>query len=67
MFKKNDVDELIDDLKAKNLKSVQLITGRFDWANWGLKELGQTPFEECPENRCFAFRSFLVQDANSNR
>lgn len=64
---KNDFDDLINELKTKNLKSVQLITGRFDWTNWGLNELGTKPFETCQEKRCYAFRSFITQEPNKNR
>jgi hypothetical protein len=65
--KKNDFDDLLYQLKTQNIKSVQLITGRFDWANWGLNELGTKPFENCKEKRCYAFRSFIVQQANVKR
>lgn len=41
----------------KNLKSVQLLTGRFAFKNWQLDELGEAPFKNCPEKRCYAFRS----------
>lgn len=50
-------DDLLEDIKLKNLKSVQLLTGRFDFKNWELDELGETPFQYCPEKRCFAYRS----------
>jgi hypothetical protein len=65
--KKNEFDDLLKKLKKQNLKSVQLLTGRFDWINWGLYELGTMPFETCPEKRCYAFRSFITQEANRER
>ena len=60
--KKNDFDDLLWEIKKKNLKSIQLLTGRFHFVNWRLgTELGEIPFANCPEKRCYAFRSFLLQ------
>lgn len=50
-------DGLIGEIRRKNLKSVQLLTGRFNFINWELPELGEVPFQHCPEKRCYAFRS----------
>lgn len=54
-------ESLHDQLEWRNLKSIQLLTGRFDFENCGLTQgLGKSPFEECPgEKRCFAYRSLL--------
>jgi hypothetical protein len=51
---------LLKKIKSKNLKSIQLLTGRFHFVNWKLEhDLGEVPFEKCAEKRCFAFRSIL--------
>ena len=50
-------DDLIDEIHRKNLKAVQLVTGRFDFENWEFDRLGEEPFKSCPEQRCYAFRS----------
>jgi hypothetical protein len=58
-------NDLIDDIHARNLKSVQLLTGRFQLKNWEFNELAENPFKNCPEKRCYAFRSHsLFQIAN---
>lgn len=54
----NRHDALVDQIHKLNLKSVQLLTGRFDFYNWELGDrLGEEPFKNCAEKRCFAFRS----------
>lgn len=50
-------DDLIRNIHSKKLKAVQLITPRFGNPNWHFMQLGQHPFEDCPESRCYAFRS----------
>lgn len=56
----SNYDNLIHKIKQKNLKSIQLLTGRFHFLNWKLgHELGQTPFKNCAEKRCYAYRSLL--------
>jgi hypothetical protein len=50
-------DDLLDQIHRKNLKSVQLLTGRFDYKNWEFDELGEAPFRQCAEKRCYAYRS----------
>lgn len=57
LYKLFTYDDLIDDIKSRNLKAVQLLTGRFDFKNWEFDELGEAPFRNCPESRCYAFRS----------
>lgn len=55
-------DSLIDKLQSNQLKSVQLLTNRFDYINWKLGHgLGLEPFKNCPEKRCYAFKPFLFQ------
>jgi hypothetical protein len=49
-------DEINEEIESKGLKSVQLLTQRFYFPNWGLEKLGQSPFLKCPEKRCFAFQ-----------
>ncbi len=48
-------DALVDDIRQKNLKSVQMLTGRFAFYQWQFNELGEAPFKHCPETRCYAF------------
>ena len=50
-------NNIIHELRKKNLKSVHLLTGRFDFWNWQIKTLGEDPFKNCPETRCYAFES----------
>jgi hypothetical protein len=58
-------NDLLDDIRARNLKSVQLLTGRFGFKNWEFDALGEEPFKNCPEKRCYAFRSHpLIHIAN---
>lgn len=52
----NEFDEIIEEIESKGLKSVQLLTQRFYFPNWGLEKLGQSPFLKCPEKRCYAFQ-----------
>jgi len=58
-----DEDEIIDTIHKNNLKAVQLLTGRFstnDWSNT-LAHLGEYPFQNCPEKRCYAFKPFYFR------
>lgn len=50
-------DEIIRNIHEQKLKAVQLITPRFENPNWSFMNLGKYPFENCPESRCYAFRS----------
>lgn len=50
-------------IKVDNLKVIQLYTGVFDWKNWDQPGLGQIPFKNCPENRCYAVRPYVTQTA----
>jgi hypothetical protein len=53
---------LIYQYKKLNVKTIQLLTGRFHFKNWELgHELGDEPFKECPEKRCYAFKTMLGQ------
>lgn len=52
--------------KNPNLKYVQLYTGVFDYTDWNEKGLGQIPFEQCDEKRCFAFKPHITQTAVEN-
>jgi hypothetical protein len=54
-------DKFIDHLKSRNLKSVQLLTGRFLFKNWEFDDLGVQPFKGCEENRCYAFQTMFLQ------
>ena len=59
----NNYDVLIKKIKEKNLKSIQLLTGRFAFYNWelgevGINNLGEEPFRDCPEKRCYAFKTY---------
>ena len=56
--RQNDADLLF---KNKNLKYVQLLTGRFDYINWALPNLGEEAFKNCKEKRCFAFKPFTIR------
>jgi alpha-1,3-fucosyltransferase len=50
--------DLIEELRKKNLKSVHLLTGRFAFPNWQFYDgLGEEPFKNCPVTRCYAFTS----------
>ena len=58
-----DEDEIIDSIHKNNLKAVQLLTGYFsknDWSNT-LARLGEYPFQNCPEKRCYAFKPFFFR------
>jgi hypothetical protein len=56
----NDFDDLIMKLKSKNYKTIHMLTGRFFFVNWKLgHKLGSVPFRNCPEKRCYAYRSVL--------
>ena len=56
----SDFDDLITELKSKNFKTIHMLTGRFFFVNWQLgHKLGSVPFRECPEKRCYAYRSLL--------
>ena len=51
-------EDVITQIHAKNLKAVQLLTERFIGKNWSLNDgLGEAPFKECPEKRCYAFKN----------
>ncbi|RNA22862.1 alpha-(1-3)-fucosyltransferase C-like [Brachionus plicatilis] len=50
-------ESTVKKIHSQNIKAVQLITARFHYNNWMFKDLGIEPFKNCPENRCFAFRS----------
>ena len=51
-------EDVITQIHSKNLKAVQLLTERFHWKNWGFPEgLGEAPFKDCPEKRCYAFKN----------
>jgi len=55
-------DELIDKLQKNNLKSIQILTYRFDYYYWKLGHgWGQEPFNNCPEKRCYAFKPIYFQ------
>lgn len=55
-------DDLIARLHKKNLKSVQILTYRFDYFYWKLGHgWGQEPFQNCPEKRCYAFKPVYFQ------
>ena len=54
--------KLIAHLKNRNIKTIQLLTGRFNFKNWELQhDLGNEPFKFCPEKRCYAFKNLLSQ------
>ena len=54
---------VITHYQNQNIKTIQLLTGRFNFKNWELDhELGEEPFKLCPEKRCYAFRTFLSQN-----
>ena len=54
---------LILRLQNENVKTIQLLTGRFNFKNWELGHgLGEEPFIFCPEKRCYAFKSILGQE-----
>jgi hypothetical protein len=44
-------NKLIEQIHARQLKAVQLLTERFAYKNWGLGQLGTRPFAECAEKR----------------
>lgn len=54
-------DDLIKEIHENKLKAVQLLTERFEYKNWGIGDLGQKPFENCEEKRCYAFKPFRFQ------
>ena len=55
-------DDYINEISKKKLKSIQLLTGYFHYKNWSLgHSLGQEPFKNCPETRCYAFQTLLIQ------
>lgn len=49
-------DRTVERIHAQNLKAVQLLTQYFYFRNWAQTELGQHPFAQCPEKRCYAFQ-----------
>jgi len=49
--------------RDSSLKYVQLYTGVFDYKNWDQGGIGRIPFQGCPEDRCFAVKTFAVQSA----
>lgn len=56
-------DDIVDQIHARNLKAVQLLTRKFSYLEWGLGELGERPFERCAETRCYAFKNqFFLQE-----
>lgn len=55
-------DNLLNEINKKDLKSIQLYTGYFHYKNWNVgNTLGKEPFKNCPEKRCFAFQTSLLQ------
>lgn len=60
-------NNLIDRLHEQNLKAVQLLTEIFDTQNWAIGELGQAPFKNCQEKRCYVFKPFKYSQAPLER
>lgn len=60
----NEISEnlIVTRIHDNQLKAVQLITQRFYFPNWGLPELGRSPFQKCPETRCYAFQSHIFRN-----
>jgi hypothetical protein len=50
-------EDTAEEIHKRGLKAVQLWTPKFGSKTWEFAELGEKPFESCPEKRCFAFRS----------
>lgn len=57
LISKFEYENVVKKIHSQNLKAVQLITARFHYNNWMFSGLGVEPFKNCPESRCFAFRS----------
>ena len=53
LFYSMDVFKLKDVASSTNYKTIQLLTERFSYKNWLLGELGDYPFRDCTEKRCF--------------
>ena len=45
------------EISLHDFKSIQLLTDRFDWDNWGFNTLGKDQFKNCEEKRCYIFKS----------
>lgn len=58
-----DEDDIIGSIHKNNLKAVQLLTGRFSANDWNtlIPQLGEFPFRNCPEKRCYAFKPFYFR------
>jgi hypothetical protein len=66
-YKKVEEEDIVEWIQKKNLKAIQLYNERFTFDNWGLSELGEYPFRQCKEKRCFAFKPFkYIQRALEN-
>ena len=51
-------NDLINEIHQRGFKAVQLLTKEFLNKTWSETELGERPFTECAEKRCFAFKPF---------
>ena len=58
-----DEEDIVDTIHKKNLKAVQLLTGRFSSNDWQsmYARLGEFPFQGCQEKRCFAFKPYYFR------
>ncbi len=50
---------LIENIHSADLKAVELVTRYFLDKNWAHKNLGEIPFKNCVEKRCYAFKSWF--------
>jgi len=51
------IEDIVDEIHTRNLKAVQIFNDRFTYKNWGLSKLGEEPFKNCKEKRCYAFKA----------
>ncbi len=50
-------EDIVFEIHKRNLKAVQILNERFTFKNWALSGLGEEPFRNCKEKRCYAFKA----------
>jgi hypothetical protein len=61
-----DFASIVDEAHKNNLKTIQLLTGRYNHWHWGFgggEHLGVEPFRKCYFNNCYAFKPYWLRQA----